>query len=201
MIDTKKLSENADAREIVKSLFSQNDYKQAGATLFVRCPGGHKETQINHCAVYKNGCKCFSCGESFSTIEMVKRYFPGDDFVTVCEKIADISGYDISWYRSSKTKEKKFLLLSAEELETVGIYQPKNPDYPSFEDYMREDKENALLYLKERTREYMEKYNTMIPKEQNICLKEALKARYNTCRKILQKLGDKRQYVPKLFDI
>lgn len=72
MINTKKLASDIDARTVVENLFSRDDFTKSGTTMFVRCPAGHSETKLNHCAVYAGGCKCFSCGESFSTIEMVK---------------------------------------------------------------------------------------------------------------------------------
>ncbi|RHU81853.1 hypothetical protein DXC24_15070 [Clostridium sp. OM08-29] len=189
MINTKKLASDIDARTVVENLFSRDDFTKSGATMFVRCPAGHSETRLNHCAVYAGGCKCFSCGESFSTIEMVKKYFPGLAFPEVCEKIAEAAGTDISLYENGKTvsKRKKEALPFTEELLTaLNLKNPKKDGFPSLEYYYREEKSECLLYLAEKAKEMLSKYKNLLSVETNELLKIEWKSRYKIVQAFLQ---------------
>ena len=195
MINTKKLASDIDARTVVENLFSRDDFTKSGATMFVRCPAGHSETRLNHCAVYAGGCKCFSCGESFSTIEMVKKYFPGLAFPEVCEKIAEAAGTDISLYENGKTvsKRKKEALPFTEELLTaLNLKNPKRDGFPSLEDYYREEKSECLLYLAEKAKEMLSKYKNLLSVETNELLKMEWKSRYKIVQAFLQEQGSEK---------
>ena len=195
MINTKKLASDIDARTVVENLFSRDDFTKSGATMFVRCPAGHSETRLNHCAVYAGGCKCFSCGESFSTIEMVKKYFPGLAFPEVCEKIAEAAGTDISLYENGKTvsKRKKEALPFTEELLTaLNLKNPKKDGFPSLEDYYREEKSKCLLYLAEKAKEMLSKYKNLLSVETNELLKMEWKSRYKIVQAFLQEQGSEK---------
>lgn len=195
MINTKKLASDIDARTVVENLFSRDDFTKSGATMFVRCPAGHSETRLNHCAVYAGECKCFSCGESFSTIEMVKKYFPGLAFPEVCEKIAEAAGTDISLYENGKTvsKRKKEALPFTEELLTaLNLKNPKKDGFPSLEDYYREEKSECLLYLAEKAKEMLSKYKNLLSVETNELLKMEWKSRYKIVQAFLQEQGSEK---------
>lgn len=192
MINTKKLASDIDARTVVENLFSRDDFTKSGTTMFVRCPAGHSETKLNHCAVYAGGCKCFSCGESFSTIEMVKKYFPDLTFPEVCEKIAEAAGTEISLYEDKKrvSKAKKEALPFTEDLvAALNLKNPKKDGFPSLEDYYREEKEECLLYLIEKAKEMLSKYKNLLSVENNELLKMEWKSRYKIVQAFLQEQG------------
>ncbi len=204
--DTRRLFEDADARTIVRALYDRDDYRQSGATLFCRCPGGHRETRLDHCAVYKTGCKCFSCGERFDTKEMVERYFAerGEDlnFSEICGKIADVLGGRELYLtgKSSKAVQKKELPLQMSELEVIGIYSPEHTaGVPTVSGLYEADPEACILFLRKRAEDYLEKYSVLRDSEENPELREEWDRRHRITRQIIIKLGGKIDTVPRLF--
>ncbi len=125
--DLERLIGDADSFNIAASIGMET--RRFGAVTYVRCPAGtHPETRINHAKLFRNGCKCFSCGQSYSSYGMVKAYMEnilGNNIShdEICTILADSTGAGESEYLirgSEKTKGKRFPL-SKEELELIGL--------------------------------------------------------------------------------
>ena len=103
--------------------------KHSGNSVFIPCVFGiHKETHINHMQLFRDGCKCYSCGESCNTYGMVKAYYQNIVGVSlnhdeICTIIADTCGGTERFIiKKDKNKEKtKSFPLSKEELEIIGL--------------------------------------------------------------------------------
>ena len=203
--DTKRLFADADARIIVKALFSKNDFRQAGSTLFCRCPGGHKETRLEHCAVYKTGCKCFSCGNHYGLREMLESYFKDDNFSELCGRIADVmGGRDL--YLTSRTgspqARKKELPFTGAELEIIGLYSPENiPDVPKLSSLYKDDPEACKAYVRNRAKAFLSRYDYLKQNEENQDLREEFERRYRITRQLYERLGGVIDTVPRMFKL
>ncbi len=187
--DAERLFREADARQLVKSMWARQDFRMAGSTLFCRCPSGHKETRLDHCAVYKSGCKCFSCGEHFSAKEMVERYFGDATFAEVCGRIADCLG-GREFYLITKNKKKvKTLPLTREELEIIGIYSPEGNDGPKISELYKNNRDQTKKWLLSRAKEFLERYEKLLSSEKNSDLSAELERRKKVTETIVKRLG------------
>ena len=128
--DLERLISDADSFRIVERLGIEK--RRYGATTYVRCPSGtHPETRLTHAKLFRNGCKCFSCGNSYSSYGMVKAYCEnilgtGISHDEICSILAESAGADDSEYiiRNDKGNTKKRFPLSKEELILIGL-EPK----------------------------------------------------------------------------
>ncbi len=128
--DLERLVNDADSFRIVDSLGIEK--RRSGATTYVRCPSGsHSETRINHAKLFKNGCKCFSCGECYSSYGMAKAYMENilgmsASHDEICRILAESAGADESEYiiRGGNEEQRKPFPLTKEELELIGL-EPK----------------------------------------------------------------------------
>ncbi len=187
--DTKRLFSDADARIIVKNLFNPADFRKSGSTLFCRCPSGHKETRLDHCAVYKSGCKCFSCGSHYTTKEMVEIYFNETSFPDICGRIADAIGGRENYLIKPDTKNKKPVMpVTREEMEIVGIYSPEGRDVPTITKLFEDDRKSCIALIRERAKEMKGKYTSLLLEENNPDLREELERRLSVTECIIKKL-------------
>lgn len=193
--DTKTLFSEADGRVVVKSLFDSCDFKMSGSTLFCRCPSGHKETQLNHCAVYKDGCKCFSCGERYGIKEMVEKYYAlkgrSLSFLEICELIADTCGGKDRYLIKKDTKKpsQKKLPLSREELAMIGITSPEwEKDVPKMSVFYKNDEKLCLAYLTKKAETVLLKLQTLKNNDNENIVKEACR-REIIIKDIIKKLS------------
>lgn len=202
--DTKRLFADADARIIVRALWRKEDYRQAGSTLFCRCPSGHKETHIDHCAVYQDGCKCFSCGARFGLREMVESYYEGKTFPEICGMIADVLGGREFYMtdKSSPARKKVQLPFTMSELETIGIYSPENvAGVPKMSVFYEDEPKTCILFIKRRAKEYLERYDYLRANETNNDLREEFERRYRLTKQLLERLGEKIETAQRLFKL
>ena len=189
--DTRRLFEDADARVVVRRLWAKDDFRQTGATLFVKCPSGHKETRLDHCAVYKEGCKCFSCGNHYGLKEMMEIYFPGKKFPEICSLIADAIGNKED-YLTKKTGHKKEdpFPLNMQELDIIGLYSPeREPDVPKITALYKDEPRACRMLLRHRAKEFTEKYKKFRDEEKNPDLQAEFAKRTELAEQILKKLG------------
>lgn len=198
--DTKRLFNDADARIIVKKLYNKNDYRQAGSTLFCRCPGGHKETRLDHCAVYRTMCICFSCGNHYGLREMLESYFKDDSFSEICGRIADVCG-GREFYLVKKTgKKKEAMPFTQAELEIIGIFSPENvPNVPKISTFYKDDPVSCTGYLRSRAKTYLDRYDYLKLHEENQDLKAEYERRYHITRTLYERLGGVIDTVPRMF--
>lgn len=192
--DTKRLFDDADARIVVKALFSRDDFRVSGSTLFCRCPENHPETALNHCAVYKTGCKCFSCGKSYPTMDMVKKYYEnrGENlsFSEICGRIADAIGGKERYLLSGKPDESKksTFPLNNRELSLIGLYSPESkPSVPKLSTLYKQDRRTALFYMKKKAEETLKKYMELSQNDNEALKEEALK-RIDEIKNIIKKV-------------
>lgn len=160
--DTKTLFDEADARNVVKRLFDSTDYHMSGTTMFCRCPSGHKETRLNHCAVYKDGCKCFSCNERYGIKDMVEKYYllkgQALTFTEICELVADTCGGRDRFLIKKEKKKKKDFPLNREELSLICLSSPEwEKDVPKLSELYRQDEKLCKTYLVKRAQDVMAK--------------------------------------------
>lgn len=208
--DTKRLFADADARIVVKAIYDKNDYQQSGSTLFCRCPAGHKETRIDHCAVYKSGCKCFSgsCGARFDTKEIVEKYFEkkGEtlSFSEICGKIADaMGGRELYLTSKSDTATRKPQLpIERSDLEVIGVYSPENtPGVPKISSMFEDDPEACKKFLLSRAHQMLDRYDALMASEKNHDLRTEWERRHRITRQIIIKLGgeEEQKKITRLF--
>ena len=117
------LIQEADARVVARAIGMK--VRKMGQNIFGECVSGlHSEKRHDNNVIYQNGCHCFSCGESYNTIDMVMKYCEVD-FKEACAIVADtIGGVD-----SFKDRQARpvILPLTPEELELIGL--GKRRDY------------------------------------------------------------------------
>lgn len=118
-----ELLDTANAVEVANHIGMKT--KKRGKILYCQCPTGHKETALNHCQLFNDGCHCYSCGAHLSTYEMVKTFFSEVNGVNlsydeICEYIADTCGGADIYLEKKDAKSKKFPL-TKKELEVLRI--------------------------------------------------------------------------------
>lgn len=119
----------ADAIEVAEHIGLRT--KKRGKTLYCECPTGHKESQLNHCQLFHDGCHCYSCGAHLSIYDMVKEFFANVNGANlthdeICTFIADTcGGADLYVEKPVKGKKKEIPFpLTDEELTFIGL-KPK----------------------------------------------------------------------------
>lgn len=125
--DLDRLLSNADAFDVADRIGMRK--KRCGSSTYVECvEGTHKETNINHNQLFRDGCHCYSCGASHNVYGMVRDYYRNivgislehDD---ICSLIAETCGGEDEYLITpvhSGAKKKRFPL-TKEELEAIGL--------------------------------------------------------------------------------
>ena len=200
--DTAKLFSESDLRDVVRQYWDSRDYND-GTTMYIRCPSGHHETQLNHCAVYKTGCKCFSCGKYYPTCDAVSAYYKEKGqaltFEQICEKIADASGGRERFTQSHDRQKSSAPHFDREGLSAVGLNLYDLDHLPNREIYRK---------VTEKAREYIRVYTELEEEETNPLLKAEWAKRKRLVRSMIteysQPARQKNEYfrrkpVPKMF--
>lgn len=120
--DVERLRNDADCREIASMI----GMRRSGT--YCECVSGiHKETQLNHCAIYKDHIHCFSCGDNRDVVGMVQGYYTNVlgspiTFAESCKIIGDALG-GASFYEVSGTDAPAMPMLpfTTEELAAAGM--------------------------------------------------------------------------------
>ena len=118
---------NADAFDVADRIGMRK--RRCGNSTYVECvEGTHKETNINHCQLFHDGCHCYSCGASHNVYGMVREYYRNIVGISlehdeICSLIAETCGGEDEYLITpvhSGTKKKRFPL-TKEELEAIGL--------------------------------------------------------------------------------
>lgn len=125
--DLDRLMDAADAFYVADRIGMR--MKRYGGSTYGECvSGSHKETQINHMQLFRDGCKCYSCGAAHNTYGMVKNYYANVvgrslDHDEICSLIAETCGgeemYIIRPERGGKPK--KTFPLTDDELHFLNL--------------------------------------------------------------------------------
>lgn len=144
--DLDQLMANADAFDVADRIGMR--VKRYGGSTYGECvSGSHKETQINHMQLFRDGCKCYSCGAAHNTYGMVKNYFQNVvgrslDHDEICSVIAETCGGEDMYIIKPKRngKIKKPFPLTEEELSFLNLAtkSPRPRAIVSFSEYKTE---------------------------------------------------------------
>jgi len=144
--DLDRLMSDANAFDVAERIGMRT--KRCGSSTYGECvSGSHKESQINHMQLFRDGCKCYSCGAAHNIYGMVRAYFTNVvgrslDHDEICSLIAETCGgeeqYIIHPERGGKTK--KAFPLTEDELTFLRLVtkSPRARGIVSFKDYKTE---------------------------------------------------------------
>lgn len=129
--DLERLLSDADAMDVAMRIGIP--MRRNGRTTYIQCVAGtHSETRLNHMELFRDGCKCYSCGKSCNTYGMVKEYYSNVigmplSHDEICTIIADTCGgadqYIIKKVITvnEKGEVQKPFPLTKEDLELIGL--------------------------------------------------------------------------------
>ena len=198
--DAGALHEAADCREVARFIGMRTDGR------FCECVSGlHSESQMNHCAIYKDHIHCFSCGDNRDVVGMVRGYYQNVlgtpiGYQDALKIIGDAcGGYDLyleeGTYRPVEpmpfTREEMALIgLDAQPAGDMAGARPKNlaalyhANRPLFLALVRENAEDQL----ERIRALL----AALGKSQTeVRVRLELESRQARIRKLYEKVGGK----------
>jgi len=149
--DLDMLMAHADAFAVAERIGIRK--KRCGGSTYIECvEGTHTESQINHNQLFRDGCKCYSCGAAHNTYGLVKGYYQNIlgtpiDHDDICSLIAETCGNEdmfiIKTDKSEKGKKKKAPFpLTDEELLFIGL-APKAPRARAVVKYSEEKDEEC----------------------------------------------------------
>ena len=208
MYDLDKMREDIDMRKILPQILSSSEIKYAGSTMYAKCVSGlHDETRIEHNAVSKKYCHCFSCGENQDAFSYIKKYYEQQgfslSFSEICEKIGDALG-GADYYKTDEKKISKktnLLNLSTEELRIIGIINASGKDVPTLCTMLEKEPEKTKELVLKRAHESMNKYKALSEQLEEENLRQKYIELYQKCREIYEKLGGSEKGMVLLFRI
>lgn len=161
-IDKERLLEDVDALTVCETLGIQTETH--GSTIYCECTSGlHKETKINHCKLFSNGCYCFTCNNRKDTVSIVMDYYKNNlgkpiifkkalELILSCVPAEQRNNYIISGkYRPTpaaedilgfKLKEDELNCLNLTSKSISLIVQKINGNY--------QDRSGKMTYLKKK---------------------------------------------------
>lgn len=161
-INKERLLEDVDALTVCETLGIQT--ATHGSTIYCECTSGlHKETKINHCKLFSNGCYCFTCNNRKDTVSIVMDYYKNKlnkpigfkkalELILACVPADQRNKYIISGKYRPTPDEKDILgfKLKEEELNCLNltsknislIVQKINGNYS--------DRSGTITYLKKK---------------------------------------------------
>ena len=208
MYDLKALEMEADCREVARFIGMRLNGK------FCECVSGtHKETQLNHCAIYKDHIHCFSCGDNRNVFQMVQGYFTNVlgqplSFSESCGIVGDCLGgrelYRIHESQESQESRKKNLLpFSEEDLQMIGLKSTERSC--SIASLYRDDPVCAMAVIKscaEGELERISKLSSMLGRSVfEAKVRTELDQRYARIQSIYRKAGGETHRVRKMFNL
>lgn len=124
--DLDKLMACADAFDVADRIGMKKN--KSGSSTYVECVDNtHKESNINHNQLFRDGCHCYSCGANHNVYGMVRGYYNNVlgvsvDHDEICQIIAETCGGEEEFLIQPVpgVKYKKFPL-TKEELDHIGL--------------------------------------------------------------------------------
>lgn len=124
--DLDRLMDNADGFAVAERIGIRK--KRHGSITYIECVDGtHKESDINHCQLFRDGCHCYSCGSSHNVYGMIRSYYANIlgtplEHDEICSIIAETCGGEDEYliHPDSHVKRKPFPL-TKEELAAIGL--------------------------------------------------------------------------------
>lgn len=124
--DLDRLMACADAFDVADRIGMKK--KKCGSSTYVECVDGtHKESDINHNQLFRDGCHCYSCGANHNIYGMVRGYYDNVlgislDHDEICSIIAETcGGEDDFLIKPIAGVKKKPFPLTNQELEQIGL--------------------------------------------------------------------------------
>lgn len=146
----------------------------------IRCPSPNHEDKNPSCKVYSDHCFCFSCQQSFRTLDLASfakgLNTRGRDFPTLCEEVCQDFGIDVYFvsnkyereqamekvFGSTQQQEKKeFFPLTKDDLSVLGIDTMLETQWNKGS---QEEKEKVELLILNRYEEILTELKQLIPK-------------------------------------
>ena len=178
---------------------------------FCECVSGrHSETQIDHCAIYKDRIHCFSCGNDEDVLGMVRSYYANvlGTPITLSEAMRitgdALGGHELYLESGSAIQETVRIPFTKEQLSRIGLRDFSGNGGINLHKLYREDKglfmqmvrENAEITLQE-----LEKIRAMLGStEGQLNLRAAIDLRRAEIKQMLLDAGGTKK-VSQLFKI
>lgn len=195
-IDMERLKADASCRHVAKYIGMRISGR------YCECVSGlHKETQINHCAIYDDRIHCFSCGDSRDVIDMVRGYYANRlgstlSYTEACKIVAESCG-GIEGYMNRGYKKSKPMPFTQEELALVGLdqFSRMGNERLSPSAFFRKDEKAFMNEMKALIEGETGKIAQLLAELGNGSfesgLKSELRLRYNTLKVVYKRFGDK----------
>lgn len=177
---------------------------------FCECVSGlHTETQLNHCAIYKDRIHCFSCGDNQDVFGMVRGYYANilgspigmQDALRI---VGDaLGGHEMYMESGTVANTAEQLPFTKEELSLIGLSDPKSGGLTMGALY-REDKALYMTMVQENARQTLVRIEELKGRlgssDFEVALRSALDVRYTDVRRIFKKAGGKKS-LPQMFKL
>ena len=202
MYDVNQLVQEADCREVAKFIGMRLNGQ------YCECVSGlHKETQLNHCAIYHDRYHCFSCGEGGNAIRMVQQYYRNVmgtpvSFAEACKIVGDSCGGHEMFVVYGQQEKDPQLPFTQDELQAAGLDSPM----AWWKQLWLENRQLCKTIVRERAKETLDKYREVLDAEGNrsvigAALRAEAENRYAAAEKLYKACGGTEKRVRKMFKL